>query len=383
MAPGFEAVAEEFERNLAERGDGGGAFAAVVDGEPVVDLWGGSADPEDGRPWREDTLAVIFSGTKGLVALCLLMLADRGQLDVDAPVSRYWPEFGAHGKGDVLVRDVMSHQARLPGVLTPVTHDDLLDDRRMAALLANQPRDDDPRAAFVYHALTYGWLCGELARRVDGRSIGRFFAGEVAGPLGLDAWIGLPAELEPRVARLHLGPGSGSSTVFDPAEQGARDPLFGATWGNPPLLGGGLAWNTPAMHAAEIPGAGAVASARSLARLYGCLARGGELDGVRLLSASTLDAGLREQVRGYEALLEKEMAFGLGFALQGNPRDFGAPLDGFGHCGAGGSCHGAWPTERVGFSYTMNQLRDDAEVDPRPEALVGALHAAVAQRAAA
>ena len=180
VAPGYEPVREAFERNFAERGELGAAFAAFRNGEPVVDLWGGIADRASGRPWREDTLQLIYSGTKGLVALCVLMLIDRGKLRLDDPVNRHWPEFG---KPEILVRHIVSHTARLPGIDTPITVADLHDDRRMAAILAAQAPNPDPRAALCYHALTYGWLCGELVRRVDGRSVGRFFAEEVAGPL--------------------------------------------------------------------------------------------------------------------------------------------------------------------------------------------------------
>src|SRR3954447_8168956 len=188
VAPGFEPVREAFERNFSERGELGAAFAAVRDGEPVVDLWGGVADRASGRPWREDTIVTIFSGTKGFVAACMLLLIQRGQLELDAPVARYWPEFAQAGKAHVRVRDVVAHTVRLPYVATPVTWQEATDDVRMAELLAAQPQNTDPRAAYSYHALTFGWLCGELLRRVDGRSIGRFLADEVTGPLGLDVW---------------------------------------------------------------------------------------------------------------------------------------------------------------------------------------------------
>jgi CubicO group peptidase (beta-lactamase class C family) len=245
----------------------------------------------------------------------------------------------------------------------------------MAALLAAQPQEADPRAAFAYHALTYGWLCGELVRRVDGRSVGRFFADEVAAPLRLEAWIGLPAAVEARVAQLELAPNWGESAAMDPAQ--ADDAMLQAIWGNPPLFEDELPWNTRAFRAAELPGANGIGAARSIARLYGCLARGGELDGVRLLSEATLALGRQEASRGYEPFVEKDMAFGVGFALQTPAAELGPPPDAFGHGGAGGSMHGAWPRERAGFSYVMNRLRDDEDTDPRADALLAALHAAV------
>ena len=373
VAPGFEGVVEAFERNFAERDELGAAFAAVVDGETVVDLHGGLADRATNRPWAADTLQLIFSGTKGLVAVCVLLLLERGQLELDAPAARWWPELG----GEPRVRDLVSHTARLPGLDTPLDDGALTDDVRMAALLAAQPRSDDPRAAFCYHALTYGWLCGELVRRADGRSIGRFFAEEVAAPLELELWIGLPPELEPRVSTLERHASWPTRPHLSP--EGLADPLTRSIWGNPSAFpGGSFPWNRADYHAAEIPGAGGIGTARSVARLYACLARGGALDGVRLLSEETIRLGRTELASGHEPVLDLPMAFGVGFQLQTAELPFGPPGDGFGHGGAGGSIHGAWPGLRVGFSYAMNCMRDDEDEDGRSDALLRALHEAVA-----
>jgi CubicO group peptidase (beta-lactamase class C family) len=200
VAPGFGQVADEFGRNFTVRGDLGAAFAVIRDDEVLVDLWGGIADRATARPWTADTLQILFSGTKGLVAACLLLLMERGQLTLEAPVARYWPEFAAAGKADVAVRDLVTHAVGLPGLEVPVTWQEATDARRMAVLLAAQPRSRDPRATRTYHAVTFGWLCGELVRRVDGRRIGQFFAEEIALPLDLELWIGLPADLEARVS---------------------------------------------------------------------------------------------------------------------------------------------------------------------------------------
>ncbi len=376
VAPGFDAVRQAFEDNLTARGELGAAFAVTRGEETLVDLWGGVADRAAGRPWEADTLQAIFSGTKGIVALCLAMLADRGVLEFDAPVARYWPEFAAGGKRDVRVRDVASHQARLPAIRVPLEPDDILDDRRMAALLAEQPAETDPRAASVYHALTYGWLCGELVRRADGRSIGRFFAEEVAEPLELELWIGLPAELEPRVAQLAYASdwGQGGWT----AEQIAGDAFLDRVLNNPPLFPRGVnPWNRPAWHQAEIPGAGGIGTARSLARLYACLAAGGELGGVRLLSAATLARARLPLSLRWDPVARAEQAFAFGFELQTASYPFGPPPDAFGHRGAGGSTHGAWPSLGVGYSYAMNVMRDDQALDPRAQALLDATHDAL------
>ncbi len=374
---GFELVAEEFSRNFTDRGEVGAAFAATLDGEVLVDLWGGFADSVRCRPWSADTAQVVFSGGKGFVALCLLVLADRGLLDLEAPVARDWPEFAAHGKGSLTVAEVASHRCRLPAVRTPISRDDLLDPLRLATLLGDQGMETDPRAAFVYHPLTYGWLCGEIVRRVDGRSVGAFFAEEIARPLGLDLWIGIGPELEDRVARLEYAPDWGTTFSVSAAEA-AADPLRAAIWANPPgHTPEDNFWNLPAFHQAEIPAATAIGTARSIARLYGCLARGGELDGVRIVSEDTLVSGRRERSRGVDPFLGEPMAFGVGFQLQTEIMAFGPPPDAYGHRGAGGSVHGVWPTERIGVSYAMNQLRASQMVDPRADALLTSLYSAV------
>jgi CubicO group peptidase (beta-lactamase class C family) len=362
VAPGFGAVADEFARNFAERGEVGAAFAALRDGEVVVDLWGGLADRETGRAWSADTLQVVFSGTKAFVAVCLLILLDRGRLDLDAPVCRYWPEFE---KADVLVRHAVSHTARLPGIERPVAVEELCDDRHMAALLAAQAPSDDPRARLCYHALTYGWLCGELVRRVDGRSVGRLFADEVAAPLGLEIWIGLPAELEPRVSRIELADDWPRSPYLREATF-RRDPLVRSIWGNPPVFSReAFPWNEPAFHRAEIPGAGGIGTARSIAMLDAGL--GG------LLSPEALRFARTPLAEGWDEAHQGAMRFGVGFALQGEERQYGPVAEAFGHGGAGGSVHGAWPEHGVGFAYTMNLMRDGEEVDARPAALLAAL----------
>jgi CubicO group peptidase (beta-lactamase class C family) len=376
VADGFEEVRTAFARSFRELEEIGAAFSAVRDGEPVVDLWGGVADAERQAPWSEDTLQLIFSGTKGLVALCLLMLVDRELLDGEAPVSHYWPEFATAGKRDVRVEEVVSHRARLPAIRRPVTHGEILDGRLMASLIASQPQEEDPRAATAYHPLTYGWMCGELVRRIDGRSIGRFFAEEVAQRLGLEIWIGLPADLEPRVSTLSYT----SAWRFEGQhpEEMEGDELLARMRGNPPLFQPEeIVWNRPDFHAAEIPGANAIATARSMARLYGCLARGGELDGVRLLRPETLRYGRECLSERSDGLAGEWEAFGFGFELQSREPRFGPPADGFGHTGAGGSIHGAWPELGVGFSYAMNGMRDADPLDPRAQALLSALHAAL------
>lgn len=356
VAPGFEAVAEEFARNFTVRGDVGAAFAATHNGKLVVDVWGGEAAP--GRPWEPDTLQIIYSGTKGLMAACVLKLVERGQLDLNSPMSQYWPEFAAADKGRVLVRHVVSHSAGLPGIRAPLMAADYTDFERMEALLAAQPLAQDPNAFHCYHPVTIGWLLGAIVRRIDGRTIGQFFADEIAAPLQLRAFIGLPEAEEHRVGQIQLGQGM---LPFEEsfAEEQRRDPTFVSAWGNPPLFPAELPWNTRAYHAAEIAGAGGIADARSMARYYGCMALGGSLNGVEILKPETVALGRAEQSRFMDPYIAEAMAFGVCWALQTPQGRFGPAPDAFGHSGAGGSIHGGWPTEGVGFSYVMNEMRVD------------------------
>ncbi len=369
-ASGFEAVAYAFRRNFTDRGEVGAAFAAYRDGALVVDLWGGVADPATGRRWESDTVQLIFSGTKGLAAACVLHLVERGVVDLDAPLAHYWPEFGAAGKQAVTVTDVLSHQARLPGVREHFTDEDMLDQVTMAGLLAAQAQASDPRAAFMYHALTYGWLVDELVRRVDGRSVGEYFAAEFAKPLDLDLWIGLPDEHHHRAATTVAGPGVLA------APEATADELPHLTRGRLLTPDSPRFWNSAEFRRAGLASVGAHGTARALARFYALLARGGELDGVRLLDASTVELGRRERRRGIEPMWQNPMAYGAGFELQTELALFGPAADAFGHGGAGGSRHAAWPGSRVGFSYAMNQIRGD-EPDLRPLDLLDALHDAV------
>ncbi len=383
VAPGFEAVRNVFAENLEAGRDLGAAFAVTHEGRPVVDLYGGIADNATGAAWTSETLQVLYSGTKGLVALVVLMLVDRGLLDLEAPVAQVWPEFAAQGKGGIRIIDLATHCARLPRVLTQLSEEDITDASRMASLLAGQPVDSDPRAGSVYHAYTYGWLCGEVIRRVDGRSVGRFFSEEVAAPLGLDIWIGLPPEHEPRVSKLEY------SEEFDLAKwdrgsepEIARDELYEGVWLNPPLFARDhVPSNRRDWQQAEIPAISGIATARSLARLYGCLACGGTLDGVSLLSTETLRMGRIEQTRRHEPLLNRLDVFAVGFRLQAGLGSLGPPADAFGHTGAGGSVHCAWPSLRAGVSYAMNRLRDDP-VDTRADSLLAATHTALLSRCA-
>jgi CubicO group peptidase (beta-lactamase class C family) len=292
-----------------------------------------------------------------------VILLERGELELEAPVARYWPDFG---KEEIRVRDILGHTARLPGIETPTRLADLLHDRRMAAALAAQAPSADPRAGLCYDAITYGWLCGELVRRISGRSVGRFVADEVADPLELEIWIGLPEEHEERVATMELW-STWPATAPLRRESLDRDALLRSIWGNPPVLDrDSFPWNERAFHPAEIPALGAMATARSVARLYANL--------TRLLSGATIELGATTLSNGWDEAHGAPRHFGVGFELQTELQHLGPPRDAFGHGGAGGSIHGCWPRNRIGFSYATNLLRDDEGDDSRAQALLRALH---------
>lgn len=370
VAAGFERLATEFKDIAAETPSGGGMFSVYHRGEPVVDLWAGQAAP--GSEWQRNSLQVIWSGTKGLVAACILKLIERGQLSLDRPVADYWPEFAVNGKAGVLVRQALSHRDGITGISTvglPLA--DICDDMAMEALVANEPLPHDPRAFAAYHPLTFGWICGGLVRRVDGRSVGQFFEDEFARPLDLDLWIGLPELQLPRVGRLAF---SESWKGGPPPSPGAPDfdPFTWRTWGNPNIFEGDLPWNTRRFHQAEIAGVGAIGNARSVARFYAALANDGVLDGIRVLEKATIREGRSELTRFTDPVAERVFVLGTGFWLQ-NPEQIFGPVDqAFGHPGAGVSIHGAWPQSQVAFSFIPNVMQND-EADLRARRLLAML----------
>jgi CubicO group peptidase (beta-lactamase class C family) len=389
VAPGFEGVRDAFVANFERYGEVGASVAVYQDGAPVVDLWGGTADPATGRPWTRSTSALVYSATKGATSICVNILAQQGKLDLDAPVAEYWPEFAAAGKDRVTVTQLLSHQAGLPVLDTTPGRAELLAGAPVVEALARQRPIWEPGTAHGYHALTFGWLVGELVRRISGRSLGRFLADEVAAPLGLDLWVGLPADRVDEVAPLiDAKPDPGvieriaDLRVREVAERvatAAKDPtslLFRAATTNGSMPTPHAAtWNDPAVQRAEIPAANLITNARSLARMYAaCL---GEVDGVRVLSEETVERACVEQVRGPDAVTIVETRFGLGFRLSNAT----VPMLGegsFGHNGAGGATGFADQRSRIGFGYVQNQLAVAPAGDPRTAGLVTALRAALA-----
>jgi CubicO group peptidase (beta-lactamase class C family) len=363
-APRFEAVREAFARGFEKGTELGAAACFTLDGETVVDLWGGHVDRARSREWERDTLVNVYSTTKGMTAICALQLVERGELDLEAPVADYWPEFAAAGKAEIPVRWLLTHQAGVPALREPLPAEALYDWERMTSALAAQQPWWKPGTRHGYHALTYGHLVGELIRRISGKSVGSWFREHVAEPLEADFHIGLGPEHETRTSDIHGG--------MRPAAQVARDlrgpigdflrdmgdpaTLTGAVFGNPSLSD--LSVNSRAWRAAEIPAANGHGTARSLARIYGALARGGELDGVPILEPATLEAATQEQVFGPDVVLGgMPMRFGLGFMLRHDLMPLSPNPRAFGHPGAGGSIGMADPDARVGFGFTPNRMQ--------------------------
>ncbi|WP_165350343.1 serine hydrolase domain-containing protein [Xylanimonas protaetiae] len=355
---GFEPLRAEFVRNFTHRDELGAALAVAVDGDLVADLWGGVADAYDERPWERNTLQLIFSGSKGLVATALLVLVERAGLDLDRPVSVWWPEFGAAGKDRITLRQVVTFTAGLPALHEAVSQADVEDPEAMAAVLAAQPPEDDPRAyPLMYGPFTPGWIVAEIIRRVDGRDLARFFHDEVAAPHGLDVHFGVrPGDLG-RVARTEYGAGfldqfTGYFT--------SSDPLTQRVWQNPmPFPPDAAIWSDPRRLTALVPAVNAVGTARDLARLYSLLAADATRDEgepAAILGRELLRDATREHARHTDAIIGVPMVYGGGgYRLRTRARP-GADGASFGHDGGGGSANQAWPRVRAGVSYVPNRL---------------------------
>ena len=364
VAPGFEKVGEVF-KSLHNSTLSGASFAANVNGRVVVDLWGGAKS--DSTPWADDTLCVIASGTKGICAVAVMICVERGLLDIDAAIETIWPEFAVGGKGKVSIGDSLAHLAGVPGLERSVSIDDLADPIHMAQLVAQQV----PFVAIgspSYHAMTFGWIAGDLVRRVDGRSIGKFVRDEIANPLQLDLHIGAPQEAIARIADTTRSDDYSYSAFFPGS---VADPRLKFVYGMIPAKRG-----TADFAKIELPGGGGVASAFAMSRLYAMLANGGELDGVRILKPESIILARQQRSQGDDQLSGRFLRFGVGFELNPNPSCLGKPSDAFGHTGAGGSTHGAWPSLQTSFSYVMGEFVPENR-DDRAIRLLEALHECV------
>ncbi|MFJ8075297.1 serine hydrolase domain-containing protein [Streptomyces sp. NPDC096176] len=381
VADGFEAVEDAFVRNFQQRGERGAAVAVYRHGRKVVDLWAGTRDVDGRDPWAVDTAQVVRSATKGVAAAVVLVLHQRGQIDLDAPVGTYWPEFKAAGKERVLVRHLLSHRAGLPVLDRPLTPAEAEDGASGPSALAAQAPAWEPGTDHGYHAQTYSWLLGALVHRVTGRTMGRWVAEEIARPLGLDLWIGLPRDEAHRVGR--IGPvtepetAQGGGLKLRPKRSVAeayRDPesltrrAFEAIDPMPDE-------NDAAYRAAELPASNGISTARALARFYAATI--GEVDGgPRLFAPATLTLARTEESAGPDRILVVSTRFGLGFMLHGPSSPLLGPGS-FGHPGRGGSLGFADPESGVAFGYTTNGMRRGVTADPRAQALIRAVRSAL------
>lgn len=384
--PGFERVAEAFERNLKEKGEIGASVCLTVGGETVVDLWGGVADPKTQAPWTRDTVSIVFSCTKGATALCAHVLASRGVLDLDAPVAELWPEFAQHGKERVTTHMMLDHSSAVPAVRARVKDDGPYDWAYMTDRLAAEVPFWEPGTRNGYHGFTFGWTVGEMVRRASGKSLGTFFREEIAGPLGLDFWIGLPEEIEPRVAPIvaHVYKAADAVTPFMRDLATNKESVAALFYFNNGAWRSGGA-NTRAGHAAEIGAANGITNARGLAGMYGPLANGGG----DLVDATTLARmGEVSMATHDDATLRIPTRFALGFmkSMDNRRRSLAAKLWGedcdsvilgsaaFGHVGAGGSLGFADPVAGLSFGYTMNRMGPGLLMNERGQSLVDAAY---------
>ena len=379
VAPGWEGVRAAFEHNLTEGEDVGAGVAVYHRGAPVVDLTGGWFDQSETRPYDADTLQLVFSTTKGITAIAAAICVQRGWLAYDRPVAEYWPEFAAHGKGEATVAQLLSHQCGLFSVQGDITMAEALDWPTITARLADTAPEWPIGSTHGYHALTYGWLAGELVRRADPahRSIGRFVQDEIAGPVGAECYLGLPEQHEPRVSPM-IG-GLGGDAVEDPAVRQMIEMFMGpgTNAGRALSLNGAFTadgenpWNTRAVHAAEIPAANAITNAGALARIYA--ATMAPVDGVQLLDDEVREVARRTVTPENEpdACLIVPTAFGMGFMTPSMFMPFAGPGC-YGHPGAGGSVAFAQPERDLAFGYVMNKMAGNLANDIRAMALIEA-----------
>lgn len=367
VQPGFERLREAFANNFVAHGEVGAACCIYRDGAPVVDVWAGVADPATGRVWQRDTLQLVFSAAKGPTAVCIHRLAEQGRLDIDAPIARYWPEFAAAGKEHITTRMVLSHRAGLAAVDGQLSLEEVLAWDPVVAAIAAEPPQWEPGTAHGYHARSFGWILGEIIRRITGETAGRHLARTICEPLGLDYWVGVPAAELPRCARLIPPAADGGAMAMLGADSLAVRVMTGPSG----LFGYDEMWNRPEVLAAEMPSSNGVGTARALARFYAaCCA---EVDGIRLLRPETIRGATQVASRGPDRVVLAETCFGLGLSL---PPMLGSGLGehAFGHPGAGGALAFADPEAGIAFAYVMNRMRFDPAGDPRTAALTQALY---------
>jgi len=377
--PRFRAVQDAFKQNFDTYGEVGASISVVVDGAAVVDLWAGHIGPDRTKPWERDTIVNVWSTTKGITATCMHRLVDQGLLDLDAPVANYWPEFAQAGKETLPVRYLLSHQAGLPAISEPLPLGSAFKWDVMTDALAKQKPWWEPGTKHGYHAFTYGWLLDEVLRRITGETLGTYFRRQIAEPLGLDFHIGLAPEYDVRTAEtISAEPPQPGEThfVLDMLKDPQSMPF--KVLANPPDLFTPGVVNTLEWRAAEIPAANGHGNARAVARLYGALARGGELDGVRVLSPQAIARATEVQATGPDAVMGLPLHMALGWVVSSPEAPLGPNTRAFGHGGAGGSLGFADLDARVGFGYAMNKMiQTDSLMDPRWPSLIDAVYSSM------
>jgi len=369
----FAAVKETFRKNFESDLEVGASFAATIDGEFVVDIWGGYADAVQTRPWERDTIVNVYSTTKVMTAICALMLVDRGLLDLDAPVAKYWPEFAQAGKENIPVQYVLSHQSGVSGFDEMVTVEALYDWDRMVKLIEKQKPLWEPGKHCGYHAMTFGYLIGEVVRRITKKTLGTFFREEVAIPLNADFHIGLSKEHDRHVGEMIPPP------VLKPGDPGYIDPELMSEISikslQPPLnVDQAMRSRDRAWREAEIPSVNGHGNARSVARVGAAMACGGELDGVRLLSLPTIEKAIEEQCHDTDLVMNMPIRYGLGFGLVSKEMPIGPNPRTFYWGGWGGSVVVMDLDARLSWAYVMNKMSADI-LDPRGGGIAQALYA--------
>ena len=368
----FSAVAEAFAANF-ELGEIGAACTVSIDGEVVVDIWGGWSDADRTRAWARDTLVNAYSVGKSIVALALLQLVARGRVDLDEPASRLWPELVA-GQHGATVRHVLCHRTGIPAIREPLTNDALWDWPTMCRSIAAIDPWWEPGTRHAYHSNTYGHLVGELARRIDGRLPGTWLREEIARPLGADVAWGLDPSQQTRCADIawQIDVTGGIDWLQSTAATDEQR-MIALGYANPPGFSSIGVVNTREWRASQVPSTNLHATARGVARIYSALAAGGSIDGVAVLDADLLAEATVPQSQGWCPVLEREATFGLGFQPTRPDRSFGPNAGSFGHFGTGGALGFADPEAGVAFGYVMNAVKPRWQ-SPRNQALIDALY---------
>jgi len=381
VAPGMEPLLDCFVDNFTSCGEVGASLCVMRHGEVLVDLWGGLAEPDTSRPWQQDTVSIVFSNTKPATAMCLHILADRGLVDLDAPVTEYWPEYAAAGKAATTVRMLLDHSAGVPALRARLPDGAAFDWDTMTERLAAEAPFWMPGTRVGYHGLTFGWLVGEVVRRVSGRSLGTFFREAVADPLGIDFWIGLPEAMEPRVAPIipYVPAGQTPLSAFERSIAEEPDSITALYFKN---TGGWRpsGFNSRRGRAAELGATNGVTNARGLAGFYAPLACGGTWKGRRVISPARIAEFSRVTSASHDdATLRIPSRFAAGFMVRMDNRARGLdsviiPDGAFGHVGAGGSIGFADPHTGIAFGYTMNRMGRGLLLNDRGQNLIGRLY---------